>query len=101
MDEILLRIPEAARRYDCSRAKLYEMISSGLIPVVKLGPGHSAGVRVRLSDLERFAASNAKFRGRDRNRRIGGKTDQLKTSRVRDEADQLKRPDGVRGSPSM
>ena len=69
MDEIMLQIPEAARRFQCSRAKLYDLISDGLIPVVKLGPGDGAGVRIRLRDLEQYAADNAKHRRAGRGKR--------------------------------
>ena len=64
MDEILLKIPEAARRFDCSRSKIYAMIGAGLIPVVKLGSGRRGAARVRLADLEAFAAGNAQIRRR-------------------------------------
>jgi len=63
MSEILISIPEAARRFQCSRSKLYRMISEGLIPIVKLGQGRSSAVRIRLADLEEFAAGRAERRG--------------------------------------
>jgi excisionase family DNA binding protein len=66
MDEILVTIPEGARRYGCSRSTIYQLIWRGVLPVVKLGPGQSGAVRLRISDLEDLAANGAAFRTHDR-----------------------------------
>ncbi len=63
MNEILITIPEGARRYGCSRSTIYQLISRGVLPVVKLRPGQSGAVRLRLADLEKLAANGATFRG--------------------------------------
>ena len=64
MNEILITIPEGARRFGCSRSTIYQLIWRGALPVVKLGPGQSGAVRLRLSDLENLATTSATFRCR-------------------------------------
>ena len=50
MEELLLKIPEAAARLGVSRAKLYELIASGALPAVKIDGCR----RVRTDDLRAF-----------------------------------------------
>ena len=50
MDTLLLKVPEAADQLRISRAKLYELISSGVVPSVKVGGCR----RVRHSDLRAY-----------------------------------------------
>jgi len=52
-ERILLRIPEAAAMLAISRAKLYELIRSGVLPVFKIG----AATRIRVSDLKTWIIS--------------------------------------------
>ena len=84
-EPILITIPDAARAYKCSRSTIYQLIWRGMLPVVKLGPGQSGAVRLRLSDLEDLAASSATFRRRGRTGRNtketagSGKTRQKKS----------------------
>jgi excisionase family DNA binding protein len=58
MSKILLTILEAQQATGISRSKLYDLISRGKIPVVKIGDGTRGGVRLRPEDLEEFAAAN-------------------------------------------
>ena len=57
---VLLRIPEAAEAIGVGRSTLYDLISRGVLPVVKLGKSRASGVRIRPQDLEEFARSNLK-----------------------------------------
>jgi excisionase family DNA binding protein len=50
----LLRIPEVCERLNHGRTRTYELIRSGRLPSVVVGP---RARRVRESDLERFIAS--------------------------------------------
>ena len=56
-EKLLVTIPKGSEILSVSRSTLYKLISEGRVPVVKLGKGRSAGVRIRVSDLERFAES--------------------------------------------
>jgi excisionase family DNA binding protein len=47
MDNLLLKVPEAAQRLGISRAKLYELIADGQLPSVKIGGCR----RIRSQDL--------------------------------------------------
>ena len=55
-EKLLVTIPVGGQILSVSRSSMYKMISEGRIPVVKLGKGRSAGVRIRVCDLERFVA---------------------------------------------
>jgi len=50
MEELLLRVPEAAARLGLSRAKLYELIASGALPAAKIDGCR----RVRTDDLRAY-----------------------------------------------
>ena len=47
----LLRVDRACQVLDISRARFYELVRSGELKTVRLGP---RGVRVHADDLERF-----------------------------------------------
>jgi excisionase family DNA binding protein len=52
MDALLLKVPEAAAQLGLSRAKVYELISSGVLPSVRVD-----GCRwIRRDDLLKFVA---------------------------------------------
>lgn len=50
MEALLLKIPEAAAQLGVSRAKLYELIASGVLPAVKIDGCR----RVRTDDLRTY-----------------------------------------------
>lgn len=50
MEALLLKIPEAAAQLGVSRAKLYELIASGVLPAVKIDGCR----RVRTDDLRAY-----------------------------------------------
>ena len=50
METLLLRIPEVAAHLGVSRAKVYELLSQGRLPSVKIDGSR----RVRRSDLTEF-----------------------------------------------
>jgi excisionase family DNA binding protein len=50
----LLRIPEVCERLNHGRTRVYQLLASGRLPSVVVGP---RARRVRESDLERFIAS--------------------------------------------
>jgi hypothetical protein len=54
---ILVRIPDGARRLGIGRTMMYDRVLQprGPVPVIKIG----AAARVRLADLERWAAEQA------------------------------------------
>lgn len=52
MDVLLLKVPEAATQLGISRAKVYELISSGVLPSVKVDGCR----RIRTEDLREFVA---------------------------------------------
>ena len=52
MDALLLKVPEAAAQLGISRAKVYELISSGALPSVRLDGCR----RIRQDDLSAFVA---------------------------------------------
>ena len=66
--KILLTISEAVLATGMSRSKIYDLISRGKLPVVKIGNGRSGGVRIRPGDLVAFAEENLV----DRRDRRGG-----------------------------
>ncbi len=53
MDALLLKVPEAAAQLGVSRAKLYELISSGALPSVRVDGCR----RIRRDDLLEFVAN--------------------------------------------
>jgi excisionase family DNA binding protein len=53
MNKLLLRVPEAAESLSVSRAKVYELIRSGVLPSVKIDGSR----RIRLEDLTAYVAS--------------------------------------------
>ncbi len=53
MDALLLKVPEAAAQLGISRAKLYELLSSGALPSVRVDGCR----RVRTDDLLDFVAN--------------------------------------------
>jgi len=53
MDVMLLRVPEAAAELGISRAKLYELMSRGELPSVRVDGCR----RIRRSDLVAFVAA--------------------------------------------
>ena len=55
LPKVLLTVPEACGCLGVSRSTLYDLISRGKLPVVKLSSGRSGGVRFRPEDLKRFA----------------------------------------------
>jgi excisionase family DNA binding protein len=55
MDTLLLRIPEAAAQLGISRAKLYELITDGSLPSIRLGGCR----RIRACDLDDFVEALA------------------------------------------
>lgn len=50
MDTLLLKVPEAAAQLGVSRAKLYELITDGTLPSVKVGGCR----RILATDLQLF-----------------------------------------------
>ena len=62
---LLLRIPEAAAKLAISRAKLYEMIHDGHIPVVRLG----GAVRVSAAILNEWVVKQGQ-RSEEENHRV-------------------------------
>lgn len=50
MDNLLLKVPEVAQRLGISRAKVYELISGGRLPSVRIDGCR----RVRVSDLAAY-----------------------------------------------
>ncbi len=50
MEALLIKVPEAAAQLGVSRAKLYELISSGALKAVKVDGCR----RIRTSDLQNF-----------------------------------------------
>jgi excisionase family DNA binding protein len=52
MDALLLKVPEAAAQLGVSRAKVYELISSGVLPSVRVDGCR----RIRRDDLLKFVA---------------------------------------------
>jgi excisionase family DNA binding protein len=50
----LLRIPEVCERLNHGRTRVYQLLASGQLPSVVVGP---RARRVRESDLERFISS--------------------------------------------
>jgi excisionase family DNA binding protein len=55
MDALLLKVPEAAAQLGISRAKLYELISNGALPSVRVDGCR----RIRREDLLVFVAKPA------------------------------------------
>ena len=53
MDALLLKVPEAAAQLGLSRAKLYELMSSGVLPSVRVDGCR----RIRRDDLLKFVAN--------------------------------------------
>ena len=41
-----------------SRAKLHDLVATGQLNAVKLGPGKRAGVRFRIEDIKEFARTH-------------------------------------------
>ena len=56
--KLLLTIFETQGATGMSRSKIYDLISRGELPVVKIGPGRNGGVRIRPQDIARFAEQN-------------------------------------------
>lgn len=52
MQKVLLTIPEAAEQLSLGKSKLYELISAGEIPVVRIG----RAVRISARAVSEFAA---------------------------------------------
>jgi excisionase family DNA binding protein len=52
---LLVRVPEAAELLGVSRAKAYELVASGVIPVVRIG----RATRVPLEALRRWVADQS------------------------------------------
>jgi excisionase family DNA binding protein len=50
MDALLIKVPEAAAQLGISRAKLYELITSGALPAVKVDGCR----RLRVADLRAY-----------------------------------------------
>jgi excisionase family DNA binding protein len=55
-DKLLVTVTEAGHILSTGRSTIYKLISEGRLAKVKLGKGRAAGVRIRVADLERFAA---------------------------------------------
>lgn len=53
MEALLLKVPEAAAQLGISRAKLYELISDGTLPAVRVDEGR----RIRREDLLELVAN--------------------------------------------
>lgn len=56
MESILLRVEEVAELLGLGRTKVFEMISAGELPTVRIG----RCVRVPRADLERWVSSRAR-----------------------------------------
>ena len=52
---VLLTVDEVTQVLGVSRSKIYDLISKGQLPYVKIGAGKSGGVRFRPEDLRQFA----------------------------------------------
>ena len=52
MEQLLLKVPEAAAQLGISRAKLYELLAHGALPSVKVDGCR----RIRAADLRDFVA---------------------------------------------
>ena len=55
---VLLTVDEVTQALGVSRSKIYDLISKGQLPYVKIGAGRSGGVRFRPEDLQQFADSH-------------------------------------------
>ena len=55
-DKLLVTVEEAGRLLSTGRSTIYRLLSEGRLAKGKLGKGRAAGVRIRVSDLQRFAA---------------------------------------------
>mgnify|MGYP003661390043 CR=1 FL=1 len=55
--KLLLTIKEACETMSIGKSTLYLMMGRGDITPVKFGPGKSAGVRIRLKDIEDYIDS--------------------------------------------
>ena len=53
MDDLLMKVPEVARRLSLSRAKVYELIGAGVLISVKIDGCR----RVRATDLQAYVDS--------------------------------------------
>ncbi|MFQ3678837.1 MAG: helix-turn-helix domain-containing protein [Fimbriimonadaceae bacterium] len=58
----LLTVREVCSWLGIGRSRFYELVRSGELPVIRLGP---RGVRLRSSDLERFVEERQEFGGGD------------------------------------
>jgi excisionase family DNA binding protein len=52
---VLLTVDDVTHVLGVSRSKIYDLISKGQLPYVKIGAGRSGGVRFRPEDLRQFA----------------------------------------------
>jgi excisionase family DNA binding protein len=53
-----MRVPQAARHFDVSRSRMYELIHSGHLPAIRIG---ERSIRINREEAEQFLRKNRRI----------------------------------------